>query len=65
MRIIAVFFTACPPNWFRRAASTLCVKSPLPREYIRAYSEAVITGVGTSRAVASSIVQRPSPESAV
>ena len=58
-------FTACPPNWLRSAASTRSAKSPLPRERKRAYSEAVITGVGTSWAVASSIVQRPSPESAV
>src|ERR1700677_2775184 len=58
-------FTACPPNWLRSAASTRSAKSPLPRERRRAYSEAVITGVGTSCAVASSIVQRPSPESSV
>src|SRR5271165_4558436 len=58
-------FTAWPPNWLRSAASTRSAKSPLPRERSRAYSEAVITGVGTSCAVASAIVQRPSPESSV
>src|SRR5271154_391116 len=57
--------TAWPPNWLRRAASTRSAKSPFPRERKRAYSDAVITGVGTSWAVASAIVQRPSPESAV
>ena len=40
--------TAWPPNWLRRAASTLSEKSPFPRERKRAYSDAVITGVGTS-----------------
>src|ERR1700683_4993007 len=57
--------TACPPNWLRSAASTRSAKSPLPRERKRAYSDAVVTGVGPAGAVASAIVQRPSPESSV
>ena len=57
------FSTACPPNWLRRAASTLAVYSPPPRLVKRANRAAVITGTGTSWSMASSIVQRPSPES--
>src|SRR5581483_2811835 len=57
--------TAWPPNWLRSAESTLSANSPLPRERKRSYREAVMTGVGTSWSVASWIVQRPSPESAV
>ena len=55
--------TAWPPNWLRSAALTLAANDSSWREAKRANSAAVITGAGTSSLIASSIVQRPSPES--
>src|SRR5262249_23142531 len=55
--------TACPPNWLRSAAFTFAANDSSCREAKRAKSAAVITGTGTSSAIASAIVQRPSPES--
>src|ERR687888_213433 len=57
------FFTAWPPNWLRSAALTFAAKSPCRRESKRANSADVMTGIGTRRSMASSTVQRPSPES--
>ncbi len=56
-------FTAWPPNWLRSAALTLAANDSSWREANRAKSAAVITGTGTSSAIASAIVHRPSPES--
>ena len=56
-------WTACPPNWLRSAALTLAANDSSWRDANRAKSAAVITGTGTSSAIASAIVQRPSPES--
>ncbi len=56
-------FTACPPNWLRSAALTLAANDSSCREANRANRAAEITGTGTSSAIASAIVQRPSPES--
>ena len=55
--------TAWPPNWLRSAALTLAANDSSCRDAKRAKSAAVITGTGTSSAIASAIVQRPSPES--
>jgi hypothetical protein len=54
-----------PPNWPRRAATACIVGELCWREAKRAKSEAEMTGIGTDRAMASSTVQRPSPESLV
>ena len=55
--------TAWPPNWLRSAALTFAANDSSCREAKRAKRAAVITGTGTSSAIASAIVQRPSPES--
>ena len=55
--------TACPPNSLRSAAITLAPKDSSWRERSRASSDNVMTGAGTFRRIASSTVQRPSPES--
>ena len=55
--------TAWPPNWLRSAAFTLAANDSSWRDANRANNAAVITGTGTSSAIASAIVQRPSPES--
>src|SRR5207248_9344653 len=55
--------TACPPNWLRSAAFTFAANDSSWRDANRANSAAVITGTGTFSAIASAIVQRPSPES--
>ncbi len=55
--------TAWPPNWLRRAAFTFAANDSSCRDAKRANSAAVITGTGTSSAIASWIVHRPSPES--
>ena len=55
--------TAWPPNSLRRAAFTFAANDSSCRDANRAKSAAVITGTGTSSAIASAIVQRPSPES--
>ena len=61
----AIVMTWCPPNW-PRSAATACIVGELDwREAKRAKSEAEMTGIGTERAMASSTVQRPSPESLV
>ena len=51
------------PNWFRSAAFTLAANDSSWRDAKRANSAALITGTGTFSAIASAIVQRPSPES--
>ena len=56
-------FTAWPPNSLRSAAVTFAANDSSWREAKRAKSAAVITGTGTSSAIASATVQRPSPES--
>ena len=56
-------FTAWPPNSLRSAAMIFAEKFCSSREAKRANSAAAITGVGTSSAIASWTVQRPSPES--
>ena len=56
-------FTAWPPNSLRSAAVIFAAYDSSCREAKRAKSAAVITGTGTSSAIASWIVQRPSPES--
>src|SRR5581483_4530923 len=56
-------FTACPPNWWRSAASSRSAYDSASRERSRARSDRVITGAGTSSSTASATVQRPSPES--
>ena len=61
----AIDMTSCPPNWPRRAATACMVGELCWREANRANSEAEMTGIGTERAIASSTVQRPSPESSV
>ena len=55
--------TACPPNSLRSAAVIFAANDSSWRDAKRAKSAAVITGTGTSSAIASWIVQRPSPES--
>ncbi len=57
------FFTACPPNCWRSAATAFIAGDSACREENRANSAAEMTGSGTACAMASSIVQRPSPES--
>src|SRR3954454_7690372 len=59
----ALLFTAWPPNWLRSAAFTFAANAFCPRELKRSYSEVVMTGVGMRLSIASSMVQRPSPES--
>src|SRR5438477_668426 len=54
---------AWPPNWLRSAAVTRAEKFCSSRDEKRAKSDAAITGTGTFSAIASWIVQRPSPES--
>ena len=56
-------FTAWPPNSLRSAALTFAAKLSSSRDAKRAKSEAEMTGAGTFSAIASKIVQRPSPES--
>src|SRR6185312_8684557 len=58
------FLIACPPNSLRIEASSLSVNDSVSRERRRAISDRVITGAGTLSWIASSTVQRPSPESA-
>jgi hypothetical protein len=48
----------------RRAATTFIAGESSWREAKRAYSEALIAGIGTACSMAASTVQRPSPESA-
>src|SRR5690606_20233579 len=55
---------ACPPNWWRSAATAFIAGESSWREAKRANSAAEITGSGTAWSIASSTVQRPSPESA-
>jgi hypothetical protein len=55
--------TACPPNCWRSAAITRIASGSSCREANRANRAAVITGAGVAVAIASSTVQRPSPES--
>src|SRR2546421_7243605 len=55
--------TAWPPNSLRRAARTLALNDSSWREWNRSISESVMIGAGTSRLIASWMVQRPSPES--
>ena len=57
--------TSWPPNCPRSAATAFMVGDSSWREANRANSEAEMTGMGTELAMASSTVQRPSPESAV
>ena len=59
------FCTAWPPNSPRSAATAFIVGDSSWREANRANSEAEMTGIGTELAIASSTVQRPSPESTV
>src|ERR1051326_7972307 len=47
------FFTAWPPNSFRRAAITLAEKESCWREANRAKSESISTGAGTFLSIAS------------
>ena len=61
----ATAMTWWPPNWPRSAATACIVGDSCWREANRANSDAEITGIGTELAIASSTVQRPSPESAV
>jgi len=55
--------TAWPPNCWRSAATARIAGEDSCREANRANSAAEITGSGTAWVIASSIVQRPSPES--
>ena len=57
------FLTAWPPNSLRSAATTLAEKESSWRDAKRANSESMSTGAGTLLSIASSTVQRPSPES--
>src|SRR5262249_34293834 len=50
--------TRCPPNSLRRAAFTFAANDSSWRDAKRAKSAAVITGTGTSSAIASAIVHR-------
>lgn len=54
---------ACPPNSLRIDASSLSANESLSRERRRSINDCAITGVGTLSSIASSTVQRPSPES--
>src|SRR5450631_2551375 len=58
------FLIGCPPNSLRIAASNLSENESVSRERRRSISDIVITGAGTLSSIASSTVQRPSPESA-
>src|SRR5579864_2046628 len=58
------FTTACPPNSFRSAAIIFIANESSWREAKRANSASAVTGAGTFSSIASSTVQRPSPESA-
>src|SRR5439155_4986607 len=62
-RAHAFSFTACPPNSARSAASIRSLNESSWRERKRRNSESASTGAGTPRSIASSTVQRPSPES--
>ena len=53
----------CPPNWWRSAATILLAGELSSREANLAKRAAVMAGAGTALAIASSTVQRPSPES--
>ena len=55
---------ACPPNWFRRADTSRIPKASFFWEANLANSAEEMTGADTPRSMASSTVQRPSPESA-
>ena len=55
--------TAWPPNWLRSAATAFIAGESSWREANRANSAAEMTGIGTALSIASSTVQRPSPES--
>ncbi len=55
--------TAWPPNWLRSAATAFIAGDSSCREANLANRAAEITGAGTARSIASSTVQRPSPES--
>ena len=59
----AFSFTAWPPNWARSAALSLAANAFWPRLEKRSYSDVVSTGAGIRLSIASSTVQRPSPES--
>ena len=55
--------TAWPPNWLRSAATAFIAGESSWRETKRAKIDALIVGTGTAFSSASSMVQRPSPES--
>src|SRR5581483_370497 len=55
--------TACPPNCARSAATAFIAGDWSWRDTNRANRAAEITGAGTRLLMASSTVQRPSPES--
>ena len=55
---------ACPPNWLRRAETSRRPKASCFCEAKRAKRAEEMTGADTPRSIASSTVQRPSPESA-
>ena len=57
-----VELTAWPPNCAQRRQHLRRTSCP-SRERKRVNSEAVMTGAGTARSIASCSVQRPSPES--
>src|SRR5215216_6204166 len=59
----ALLLTAWPPNWLRSAALTFAANAFWPRELKRSNSDVVMTGIGMRFSIASSTVQRPSPES--
>lgn len=54
---------AWPPNWWRRTDTIFIAGELSARDAKRANSAAVIAGAGMALAIASSTVQRPSPES--
>src|ERR1700730_14860393 len=56
-------FTGCPPNSLRSAAITLLPNPSGRRDWYRDISDNASTGAGTESCIASSRVQRPSPES--
>ena len=60
-----ILCTACPPNWLRNAATAFMVGESSWRERNLANNAAAMAGTGTLRRIASSTVQRPSPESSV
>ena len=57
--------TAWPPNWFRNADTAFIVGESSCRDRNRANNDAAMPGTGTRSRIASSTVQRPSPESSV